>query len=346
MILKSITGGVMSAVVALSLSACTTSFSNFELSDEVAETASYSMYDDFNRYLAAEYSRYVTFKEYQLGVPFSFFDYRDVAHFADKGEDAAEGDMVDMEMVADWPIRNAADADSLNAMRKRIADLFAAGSKSRYAHLSARAQVLFDCNVELAERRYFAPRTEYCDMDTLKYVVDMIDNRMNAKAPMVVEDVTPKAVMVAETVETAPVIEPAEPKVRIIRNEVPRQVLDQIYFGFDSDKIKPAGMEVVTRLVDYAQTGQLQKINVVGYTDRAGPVEYNLDLSMRRALAVEKALLENGFPKELISATGVGESEPQLQTADGVPSARNRVVKIELAYTEVEEKEVIVDPMQ
>ncbi|MBI1363004.1 MAG: OmpA family protein [Proteobacteria bacterium] len=345
MTLKSVTGSLLSAVAALALGACTTSFNNYRLANDVGNTAAYSMYDDFNRYLASEYSRYVTFKEYQLGVPLSVFDYSDVSHFADKGRAAADGSAVDMEDPAKWHIRNDEDRQMLNGMHRRLGELFAAGSKTRYPYLSAHAQVLFDCNVERGERRWFTGRPEYCDMQELTSLVEMIEGRMNTK-PLVEEDVTLQTIVADEatagqpTEEVAPPVADEQTIIRTIKAEVPRQVLDAIYFAFDSDKIGSDGMEVVQKLVDAVRNGSTTRITVVGYADRAGPAAYNMDLSMRRALAVERALLQEGFPKELIEATGVGEKNLPLKTADGVASARNRVVKIEVAYTEMEEKEI------
>jgi OOP family OmpA-OmpF porin len=139
----------------------------------------------------------------------------------------------------------------------------------------------------------------------------------------------------------APADYTGEPQVRYIKTEVTRKVLEEIYFPFDSAEIRPAGTRVLDKLMDQVRNGTMQKIMVVGYADRVGSAEYNQKLSMRRATAVERALLQRGFPRELIVATGVGETNLPHPTADGVPSARNRVVKIELAVTEVEKKELV-----
>ncbi|MFI6596125.1 OmpA family protein [Nonomuraea sp. NPDC050536] len=68
--------------------------------------------------------------------------------------------------------------------------------------------------------------------------------------------------------------------------------------------------------------GGVVKIN--GHTDDQGTDAYNLTLSRRRALAVQKALqpLLSGLT---LQAQGYGESRPKLPNlVDGKPDARNR----------------------
>jgi outer membrane protein OmpA-like peptidoglycan-associated protein len=51
-------------------------------------------------------------------------------------------------------------------------------------------------------------------------------------------------------------------------------------------------------------------------------------LSLRRANAVKGALVQNGVPATAISVVGKGESQPLVQTADGVREPQNRRVEI------------------
>jgi outer membrane protein OmpA-like peptidoglycan-associated protein len=67
---------------------------------------------------------------------------------------------------------------------------------------------------------------------------------------------------------------------------------------------------------------------VVGHTDRVGSVTDNDRLALRRAEKVRAQLIEQGFLAENISASGRGEREPLVATADEVAEARNRRVEM------------------
>jgi outer membrane protein OmpA-like peptidoglycan-associated protein len=74
--------------------------------------------------------------------------------------------------------------------------------------------------------------------------------------------------------------------------------------------------------------GGTARIELVGKADRSGPNNYNQGLSERRARAVSDALSQAGVPRDRLSASGVGETQPPVPTPDGVREARNRVVEI------------------
>ncbi|MFK3844202.1 OmpA family protein [Stenotrophomonas sp. NPDC078853] len=57
----------------------------------------------------------------------------------------------------------------------------------------------------------------------------------------------------------------------------------------------------------------MQRIEVVGYTDRIGSASYNRALSTRRAEAVRSALVEGGVASGTIRAEGRGAAEPLVQ---------------------------------
>jgi outer membrane protein OmpA-like peptidoglycan-associated protein len=63
-----------------------------------------------------------------------------------------------------------------------------------------------------------------------------------------------------------------------------------------------------------------------GHTDATGPEEYDLDLSNRRAHAVEEHLRTLKVEPELLSAVGYGET--QLLFPEAPPTPDNRWVEI------------------
>ncbi|HEX3674738.1 MAG TPA: OmpA family protein, partial [Rhizomicrobium sp.] len=71
-------------------------------------------------------------------------------------------------------------------------------------------------------------------------------------------------------------------------------------------------------------------ITIVGHTDTSGSTAYNQRLSVKRANVVEEALVDLGARREAISASGVGETDLAVQTADGVKEPKNRRAVITL----------------
>ena len=116
---------------------------------------------------------------------------------------------------------------------------------------------------------------------------------------------------------------PAAPKKA---EPVPKDFL--VFFDFDSDKLTPEALEIVRSAADQAKKGGYSRISLTGYTDRAGPASYNLGLSKRRANSVKAELVRLGVPGGEISTRGLGEANPLVPTADGVPEAQNRRVEI------------------
>jgi len=75
------------------------------------------------------------------------------------------------------------------------------------------------------------------------------------------------------------------------------------------------------------------KIVLIGHADDRASRVYNLDLAMRRAEAVEKALRSLGVPAELISATASSGKERSIAPDDKLPEHRqtNRCVEVILS---------------
>jgi OmpA family len=78
-----------------------------------------------------------------------------------------------------------------------------------------------------------------------------------------------------------------------------------------------------------AKTGGV-RISATGHADRAGPEDYNMALSLRRADAVREALITSGVSPDAITVAGRGESEPAVPTPHGVKEQANRRVEIVL----------------
>ena len=70
------------------------------------------------------------------------------------------------------------------------------------------------------------------------------------------------------------------------------------------------------------------RISVVGHTDTRAGSEYNLALSLKRAVEVKKKLLAAGVPREALEVSSHGENDPMIPTGDNVSEPKNRRVEI------------------
>ncbi|TNB48319.1 OmpA family protein [Martelella lutilitoris] len=72
-------------------------------------------------------------------------------------------------------------------------------------------------------------------------------------------------------------------------------------------------------------------VNVNGYTDSTGSVEYNQRLSQDRANSVGNYLVQSGVSANRISAVGFGPSNPIASNATPEGRAQNRRVEIQIS---------------
>jgi outer membrane protein OmpA-like peptidoglycan-associated protein len=93
--------------------------------------------------------------------------------------------------------------------------------------------------------------------------------------------------------------------------------------------------EARTRLDQVAEvllTTRERHLIVEGHTDSQGSVNFNLDLSQRRADAVRSYLVERGYQGDLIQAHGMGKASPIADNASPEGRANNRRVEIVIEH--------------
>jgi len=108
----------------------------------------------------------------------------------------------------------------------------------------------------------------------------------------------------------------------------PPPVSFNVLFVFDKDELTPESTAQFERIKAALASRPAPEIVVIGHTDRVGTVEYNDDLSRRRAEMVRAALARAGIDSAQIEVAGRGEREPVVATADEVAEPRNRRVEI------------------
>ena len=101
-----------------------------------------------------------------------------------------------------------------------------------------------------------------------------------------------------------------------------------VFFDWDRSNLSAQALNTIKQAADAYKTKGSARITATGHTDKSGPDAYNMALSLRRANAVKDALVRDGVPATAISVIGKGETQPLVQTADGVREPQNRRVEI------------------
>ena len=107
-----------------------------------------------------------------------------------------------------------------------------------------------------------------------------------------------------------------------------------LLFDFGQFTLRPQAHAALNELANTAlmQHG-IERIGIVGHTDHVGSSEFNQRLSRLRAHSVRNHLIEQGIDDALISASGVGFTQPVASNETSEGRQQNRRVEIVLEYT-------------
>lgn len=102
----------------------------------------------------------------------------------------------------------------------------------------------------------------------------------------------------------------------------------KLLFQSGSDKVDPKGVEALKKLAKALSNNPNIEILVEGHTDDAGAVDYNWDLSTRRATSVVKILAINGVNQAQLTAAGRGMNNPIVPNTTPENKAKNRRTEV------------------
>ncbi|QHE83681.1 OmpA family protein [Hydrogenophaga sp. BPS33] len=129
---------------------------------------------------------------------------------------------------------------------------------------------------------------------------------------------------------------------RVVERVVERLVIaTDALFAFDGANLNDASTNGRARLDQIAQRAKglqdIERIVLVGHTDRLGDDGYNERLSLQRATTVRDHLVARGLDASLITVEGRGEREPVKTCSDSLARTRlidclkdNRRVEVEI----------------
>lgn len=101
-----------------------------------------------------------------------------------------------------------------------------------------------------------------------------------------------------------------------------------IYFNLNSSQLLPAGYEDLKESIDILKENTSLYTEVVGHADDSGGKDYNLKLSIERAQAVKRYLINRGIEERRIITYGKGSTQPASNNASPEGRKQNRRVVI------------------
>ncbi len=257
--------------------------------------------DGFAARLAREYKDFALFEADEM------YDWPDAAHFGEKALAAALGEAPAPEPIGAWRLP-AGLVDEMTRARRRLVSALDAGAGQAAPGAAARGQARFDCWLEQQEENWQTAHIKRCRDGTYAALENM------------------EKAVATRTPGAPPALRPAglpgdgsQPKAFVV------------FFAFDGDFLLADGMAAMDAVAEAAKSGVPVSIGIGGHADRAGPKRYNMDLSLRRAETVLKALAERGVDRARITVSAHGESRPRADTPDGVREPRNRRVEITIS---------------
>jgi outer membrane protein OmpA-like peptidoglycan-associated protein len=106
------------------------------------------------------------------------------------------------------------------------------------------------------------------------------------------------------------------------------EILDKIYFEFNSAEIKKQSYGILDAIVATMQGNpDILLVEIQGHTDNRGSDAYNLDLSDRRAASVREYLVNGGVEAGRLQSQGYGETQPLLNKNTEEAWSKNRRVE-------------------
>ncbi|HLR52063.1 MAG TPA: OmpA family protein [Candidatus Avamphibacillus sp.] len=123
--------------------------------------------------------------------------------------------------------------------------------------------------------------------------------------------------------------------------EIKVQVPDDVLFDFDKSDLKAEAKETLEEVITILESlEEGTNIHINGHTDNQGSADYNMELSEKRAFAVEEYLEDSGDLSHLdVTTKGYGKTKPIASNEDKEGQQRNRRVEIVINANEADNED-------
>ncbi len=130
----------------------------------------------------------------------------------------------------------------------------------------------------------------------------------------------------------APTATPGKPATaaKPVKRKIVRIRLPRLYFAVDDHRLSPLAQRKLLDLVRTMKRYPRLKLEIRGYTDATASMEYNLNLSLRRAAAVRKFMAAYGIPPTRLKLAALSEQDPIADNSTPEGRAKNRRVEFRI----------------
>ena len=107
--------------------------------------------------------------------------------------------------------------------------------------------------------------------------------------------------------------------------------LGDVLFATGRAELRSGADRTVSQLANFMQQNPNRTVEITGFTDSTGSVEFNQELSERRAEAVRQALTSYGISPQRVVTRGLGPALPVASNNTGSGRQQNRRVEITIS---------------
>ena len=125
---------------------------------------------------------------------------------------------------------------------------------------------------------------------------------------------------------------PHTPLGKLVYNDgCPESLNLNVTFANDSAIIDPNSYERIKSYAKFLKEHAIYSTDIIGYTSNTGSNKYNKELSTKRAIAVQKMIIEQGVPPLKVRAQGRGQLNPIADNDTPEGRATNRRIEAEIS---------------
>lgn len=109
--------------------------------------------------------------------------------------------------------------------------------------------------------------------------------------------------------------------------------LDNVLFDFNESTLLESSKSQLDKLAKIMLESQDLNVEIIGHTDSIGSVDYNLELSMKRAISVGEYIVSQGVSASRMQYFGKGASEPIAPNNTDAGRVQNRRIEFKFYST-------------
>ena len=113
---------------------------------------------------------------------------------------------------------------------------------------------------------------------------------------------------------------------KLIDENAPKKliIMAEVLFDTNGEKIKPKFFGALNKIASDLALKKYKQVVITGHADATGSEKYNQALSVRRAKAIEKYLINHKVAKNMIKTEGAGAANPVASNDTAAGKAQNR----------------------